>query len=332
MAAHTKVHKLYLQGKSIKEISEASHWSEKTVSNLISHGVTNAYPLNLISDLDKECIKNKYLNGLGIGAIGKEYEMSHHKISDILEELGIDRKHQTNRKYKLDVEYFDHIDTPNKAYILGFLFADGYNSLEKGTISMSLRIDDKYILEEIKDELKSEHPLEYIKGKKFKDGDKEYISSDQFRLIVHSSYMCESLICCGMIPNKSNRLKFPMYIPDELISHFVRGYFDGDGSMGFHDLSTWNNKNLIIKIVGTKEFNIYLSKYLKEKLNIDSLVKDASNNNGITTNLCINKISSQKKFCEWMYNDAEMFLKRKHDVYVAWENINNPDLNNEQIG
>ena len=67
-------------------------------------------------------------------------------------------------------------------------------------------------------------------------------------------------------------------------------------------------------------------------LGIESLIKNASNNNGVTTNLCINKISSQKKFCEWMYADAEMYLKRKYDVYKAWNNINNPDMNNEQIG
>lgn len=330
--AKTFIHQLQLQGKTIKEISEITHWSEETISNMLSQTASNKLPIELMSMQDKNKIKEKYLNGISTVAIGKEFGITNHKVSDILESLGISRNHNSVRIYNLDFKYFDHIDTPNKAYILGLLFADGHNELKKGTISISLKADDKYILEAIRKELMSDRGLEFIKGKRFRDGDKEYVSSDEYRLSVFSSYMCESLIGCGMIPNKSNRLKFPMYIPDELLSHFVRGYFDGDGSMGFHDLSTWNNKNLIIKIVGTKEFNVYLSKYLKDCLGIESLIKDASNNNGVTTVLCINKISSQKMFCEWIYNDAEMYLKRKYDVYKAWNNIINPNLSNEQIG
>ena len=328
----TLIHQLHLQGKTNKEISEITHWSEETISNMLSQTAINKLPIELMSAEDKEKIKDKYLSGISTVVIGKEFGITNHKVSEILESLGIDRDHNSLRTYNLDIKYFDHIDIPNKAYILGFLFADGYNDPKKGTISMALKCDDKNILENIRKELKSDRELELIKGHSFKDGDKEYISSDEYRLVLFSKYMCESLICCGMIPNKSNRLKFPMYISDELIPHFVRGYFDGDGSMGFHDLSTWNCKNLIIKIVGTKEFNEYLSKYLMNNLGIESLITNASNNNGITTNLCINKISSQKKFCEWMYADAEMYLKRKYDVYKAWDNINNPDMNNEQIG
>lgn len=322
--AKTLMHQLYTEGKSIKEISEITHWSEETVTNMLSQTAKNRYPIELMADKDKEDIKDKYLNGLSTVAIGKEYGITHHKVADILETFEIDRDHRFKRIYTLNEKYFDHINTPNKAYILGLLFADGHNEFKKGTVSITLKEDDKDILEMVKKELNSDHELEYIPSHKQTIKGKEYTVAGQYRLVMFSSYMCESLMCCGMIPNKSNRLKFPMYLPEELYSHFVRGYFDGDGSMGFHDVSKINKKRLGISILGTYDFVFVLSKYLKEYLGIDFKLSEASNKNGITTVLYINKAESQKKFCEWMYSDADLFLKRKYEVYLAVFNMNNP--------
>lgn len=319
--AKTLMHQLYTEGKSIKEISKITHWSEETVTNMLSQTAKNRYPIELMADKDKEDIKDKYLNGLSTVAIGKEYGITHHKVADILETFEIDRDHNSVRKFTLDEKYFDHIDTPNKAYILGLLFADGHNELKKGTVSISLKEDDKDILERISKELQSNHELEYVPACTKTIRGKLCNISPSYRLVLFSSYMCESLICCGMIPNKSNRIKFPMYLPDNLYSHFVRGYFDGNGCMGFKDLTTWNGKTLILKITSTYDFNLALSKYLKDNINIESKIIMASNNNGITCDLCINKSLQQLKFCEWIYNDAEMFIKRKHDIYVSKCNI-----------
>lgn len=35
----------------------------------------------------------------------------------------------------------------------------------------------------------------------------------------------------GCVPNKSLILKFPTTLPNELVNDFIRGYFDGDGSV-----------------------------------------------------------------------------------------------------
>ena len=51
------------------------------------------------------------------------------------------------RRYNLDEEYFDNINSQNKAYILGFLYADGSNNPKKHTVSISLQEEDRYILE-----------------------------------------------------------------------------------------------------------------------------------------------------------------------------------------
>jgi len=330
--AKTLIYKLHEQGKTIKEISEITHWSEKTISNVLTYAASNKLPIELITEEDKEIIKNKYINGISTMGIGKEYGITNHKVAHILDSLGIDRDNNSMRKYTLNTKYFDNINTPNKAYILGLLYADGHNSFKRGTIEIALEECDKHILEDIKKELNYKRDLIYIPVCKKIINGKEYDVQPQYKLQIFSSYMCESLICCGMIPNKSNRLKFPMYIPDELLSHFIRGYFDGNGTMGCKDINVWNRKTIQPKITSTYDFNISLSKYLKENLNIESKVVFSSNNNGITSDLCINKNSEKLKFCNWIYKDADMFLKRKHNIYAEYCNINNPDLSNEQIG
>ena len=61
--------------------------------------------------------------------LAKKFECGESTILRILNEHGIERRHlgEACKKYKMDFTYFDEIDTPNKAYILGFLYADGVN-------------------------------------------------------------------------------------------------------------------------------------------------------------------------------------------------------------
>jgi transposase len=79
-----------------------------------------------------------YESGKSSVEIGNMYGVHYTRITKILENHGIDRNYASNRKYKLNETYFDNINTPNKAYILGFLYADGSNHKPKKTISMSL--------------------------------------------------------------------------------------------------------------------------------------------------------------------------------------------------
>ena len=107
-----------------------------------------------ISPEDKEKIKNLYLAGSATVKMGQLFGCSHKKVARVLEGLCIPRTGGGRRKYQLDECYFDEIDTPNKAYILGFLCADGTNNRDKGTVSMTLEEGDFDILEKIRKEIK----------------------------------------------------------------------------------------------------------------------------------------------------------------------------------
>ena len=264
----------------------------------------------------QEQIKEMYVNGLSSVKIGKAFGMSHHTILNFLHEnhIDVDQKRFV-RKYKLNEHYLDDIDTQEKAYIFGFLCADGNNNPSKSTISMCLQEGDKNILERIRQCFDSEKPLEFIDYTNKHDFG--YTYQNQWRINLFSSYLCKKLEEHGMMPKKSVYLKFPN-LSEDLIPHFVRGYFDGNGTISWQKYRT-----LGIGLVSTKEFCLQLQQIVHSSLNIVSKLHESQNHNGITTDFTITRHEGSIKFLHWIYKDATIYLQRKYDKYIAYCNANN---------
>lgn len=268
-----------------------------------------------IKNEDLDNIRNLYLNGNSTVSISKVYDCSPTTILNHLLKMGIEiNRKQFIRKYSLNETYFDVVDTQNKAYILGFLYADGNVNLKKYTTSISLQEEDSYILEKMRIELKSEKPLEYI----------NYVNKDnfgyhyknQYRLLFFSKYLCKSLINKGVMPNKSLKLKFPSFLNKSLIKHFIRGYFDGDGSFCFYNANN-GHQNYTITFTSTQNFCEGLQNFIINELNIPcGNIYDASCHNGITKVLSFSGKNQTKTFLDWLYSDADMYLKRKYNKYI----------------
>ena len=252
--------------------------------------------------------------------VGNKFNVGHKVITKILEEKGVRRTAAKKRRYKINESYFDIIDTPNKAYILGFLYADGCNNKSKGTISMSLEEGDKHILEDIRNEIGSERPLEFIDYSNKHDFGYTYKS--QYRMLLFSTHMCEVLEAYGVVPNKSLVLDFPN-LKDHLFPHFIRGYFDGDGSVTQGKKDT----NFTLTITSTNNFCEKLKEIIEKEVGINCYIYDASNHNGITKVLTTSGRLQVKTLLDWLYKDADLFLERKHHRYIQYfyniENINN---------
>lgn len=253
--------------------------------------------------------------------VGKLFNVGHKVITKILEEKGIKRTAAKKRQYKINEHYFDEIDTPNKAYILGFLYADGSNSMSKGTIAMSLEERDRDILERIREEIDSERLLEFLDYSNKHDFG--YTYKNQYRLLLFSMHMCKALQAHGMMPNKSLVLEFPT-LDKKLIPHFVRGYFDGDGSVCQGKRET----NFLATITSTNNFCIKLKEIVEHEVGINCHIYDASNHNGITKVFTVSGRLQTKMFLDWLYKDADILLERKHNRYIQYfyadlENINN---------
>ena len=266
-------------------------------------------------------IKESYLKGESSVSIGKRYGTSHKPILRELHNMGIevDQK-KTVRKYKLNEHYFDNIDTPNKAYILGLLHSDGSNCVNKSTVSLSLQEEDKDILEEIRKEIGSEKPLEFLDYSNKHDFG--YTYKNQYRLIMFSKHMSEQLSNKGIVQNKSLIIGFPNWIKLDLLSHYIRGVYDGDGSI-YRYYRNDNNMPITVTITATDSFCTELKNICFKILNINSGIYDASCHNGITKVFTLSGRNVVKIFLDWIYKDADLFLQRKYNRYCEYYNINN---------
>lgn len=178
------------------------------------------------------------------------------------------------RKYEINENYFDIIDTEHKVYTLGFLYVDGYNNEKKNIVKISLVENDKEILEKIKSPICSQKPLRYYKYKTNRQ--------PQYSFVIDNSHISSILSKLGVVQAKTFKLKFPNFLNKKLIRHFIRGYFDGDGCI------TKNNKSgsYYISFVSTDNFIQKLQKHLLLKLNIKIKkvqIRHPERNNNIRT-------------------------------------------------
>ena len=270
----------------------------------------------IFSENEEKDIIDLYQNkNMSTVKIGKKYGCSHKKIAKVLELYNIPRTGISKRKYKINENFFDKIDNQDKAYILGFLYADGRNYKPKQTVSMSLQEEDFDILEKIRKCMGNKLPLEYIDYSNKHDFG--YTYKNQYRMLIFSKHICDSLDNIGMTPNKSLTLEFPM-IDKELYRHFIRGYFDGDDSV-YQSFVNENNKPVTLTITSTLLFLEKIKQIISDELGIYAGIYDASNHNGITKVLSMSTEASNI-FLDWLYLDANLYMQRKYDRHIKYFN------------
>ena len=223
---------------------------------------------------------------------------------------------QNSGAYFINENAFDKIDTEEKAYWLGFLYADGYVSSKNNQVGLELSIKDLSHLEKYKSFLNWDGDIKITKDHQF--GTKETVNKKgeelyKCRLIITNKKLHSDLVKLGCVPNKSLILKFPSeeQVPKEFQSAFVRGYFDGDGTLGLYPHSS-KNKNLeeSLIIVGTKPF---LEK-MQEIIGVGYLLQK-KNCNKLTYRL---SYSTKKAFnaAKTIYKNATIYLDRKYNIYI----------------
>lgn len=256
----------------------------------------------------KEIIK-LYQEGWSSTKIAEKIGISSTSVKNILNKNNIEMRSnsQAKRKYDLDETYFDNIDDQNKAYILGILYADGCNHTPRHLIKLTLKDDDWEILEDIRQVMGLEREIKFATMEHSGWRGIQHVAS----LLIQNEHMSNRLVELGCVKNKSLILEFPDWIPDNLMPHFLRGYFDGDGYI--QDPEKRSNCTMIT-ITSSKIFADALCVYLKDKLNIESHVRTMKNPK--TGSLYITKTSEVKKFADYIYADAHLYLKRKHLKYL----------------
>ena len=195
-------------------------------------------------------------------------------------------------------EIFENIDTEEKAYWLGFLYADGYLDETRSALELSLQLSDKEHLD---------------KFYKFVNCTREVkLDTYRCRTSLTSKKLAKSLVKHGCTQKKSFTITFPK-ISTSLLRHFVRGYFDGDGTITFgskNDLKYSSaslcsgSSDFIEEVVSV--FNTQTGSKCKQKGH-----KSKSSTLYIVTlksNLCVT-------FLNWLYKDATVYMNRKYNRY-----------------
>ena len=157
--------------------------------------------------ITKEEIKSLYLSGKSLSEIALIAECRFENIRSHLKRMGIQcrKQEEAQRKIKLNQNFFKYIDSEEKAYVLGFLYADGYNNEVKKQISIRLHKKDIDILIKIRDLL-------------FPNKDKiiRIYKEAYADLSINSLEISKDLSKLGCMQQKSLVLKFPN-ISSELI-------------------------------------------------------------------------------------------------------------------
>lgn len=262
-----------------------------------------------LSDVEKEDILRMYKSGISAPIIAYNTGYYHKVISKIVKTFGEEMRETGNKIYDVDKEYFSIIDTPNKAYVLGFIYADGAVMEDANCLQISLQERDYDILEKIKSELCYTGQIKYsdYNNKKNKNW------SPVYRLSISSKDIVRDLVKHGVVQNKSLVLSFPK-IDESLYSHFIRGYFDGDGCLFLK-----NEKNKIdqVSIASTESFCKSVYKILIDNSVIyGGGVYESAAKNGITKLVRFGGEYQVKNFCDWIYNEASIYLDRKYNCYI----------------
>lgn len=251
-------------------------------------------------DINDDLVIEKYNEFKNIHKVAEYFNVSIRPIQRILKRNDFEL---TNRRYNVDHDYFEVIDTEEKAYWLGFLFADGYIRERKSgnSLEMKLSVKDKEHLLLFKNSINSNHKLvESVNKVNYKGG---VSLSKMCCLAIYSSKLVESIKKQGVHSRKTFTIKKPNINP-ELMNHFIRGYFDGDGSFSF------NPDKHIIKtqiVSASDQFKKFIINELSKndiKINLYSEIK-----------LQIQNKIDNKKFYDYIYGESKIYLKRKKDKY-----------------
>lgn len=204
-------------------------------------------------------------------------------------------------------------DDEKSFYLAGFIAADGsiQNRKYSKILKISLSLNDKSHLIKIKNLLGSSHPIKEYTVKPNKLVKTTNFSSE---IQIANKILVNDLLKFNIIPNKSLVYKFPQNIKNnKFINHFMRGYFDGDGSISKCGLGKNRTvEQLSFSILGTLDF---LTNYQDILINNCQLnkVKICKRNNIYCLSYSGNKII--KKIYDFLYADASIYLQRKKDKF-----------------
>lgn len=241
--------------------------------------------------------------------IGKIFEISQSQVGNILRKHGIKlpKSRLNMSKLSLDVDYFKIIDSPKKAYWLGFICADG--CIYKNGGKLTLMVKDKEICDKFKSDIQSSHKISERNIFDKRTGN----TYTQYSIQVTNAIFVQNIINLGVTSNKSSILDFPK-MEEKYYSYFIAGLFDGDGS-----ISLKSSGKISCNLISTKEVLTFIQNLLHNKFEIapKSLLQVSENCNNVYKVYWQNDGDCQK-ILDYIYQGENIYLTRKYERYILY--------------
>lgn len=285
------------------DIASAIGASKQQVSSwIINNGLTGK-KRGFITDYQKSYMRSHYLT-LPYRDIGKRIGLTERQVCG-----WINNNLSTKRRVFND-SYFEKIDSCDKAYWLGFIYADGWISNNEFGIELQKR--DSYMLHDLNKRLGGVHIISEKHTSAVIHKNKNVTEADSCTLRVYSKKLVSCLNSNGIAYRKSYSPDYPV-VSSDLFVDFLRGFFDGDGA-----LTISKKNNIIFSITGrNKDLFSYISNILLNNYGVHSRIY-AHSSDGCYRLMCYRK-SDVKILLDLLYSDRNCIkLLRKYKTYTSF--------------
>ena len=272
--------------------------------------------IDITEEQRKEIVRHYVELKESVYKICADFKLHQIQVEKILKEYGVKRRtyteaKQEGRKYSCNDDYFK-IQSSNMAYILGLLASDGNVSQKENAITIQLLAEDKELLEKIREETDSERPIKYH----IRTRTGHEIASFK----VWSKAWKDDLAHYGIIPNKTFKLIPPDFLLPEYRIDYIRGYFDGDGSI----YTLTNCNRVFVSIVGASRQMIY---WIRDELvnhyhiYANQITTETLSTGTVMYKLLVGSIEELEKLYEAFYQNDALYLPRKKEKFQLLLNI-----------
>lgn len=283
---------LYSNGLSLSKVANELNIPKSTVTNWIREKNIMRKIKPQADNILMNKAKELYLKGYNSKEISKILNRDDTSIIQWLRKLDVKINHKGPKSKINKEDFFDSIDSEEKAYYLGWIMADGNISITNGQYCLKLHISysDKELIDSFLKAIDSTNTTKY----KPNNGNGSYYIS------LTSVHMVKSLMKLGVKPQKSGNEIIPD-IPKKLMNHFIRGYFDGDGITDIKQ----KRSGFIAPMIVLKNINLLLN------INKNNLIR--RHRCKIEMYYMLYGKKDSRILYNYMYKNCNIFLKRKFD-------------------
>lgn len=244
-----------------------------------------------------------YLLGFNMNQIADKYNCSGKGVQKLLTRNKIEKRtrSQARRQFQFDENYFEYVDSNEKAYWLGFIAADGCITKRGNSkcLSINLQAADRCILEQFKLDLGYEGNIYDLPIRKRNP-------KPQVMIRLNSELFCNHLEKYSITERKSFTIQFPN-IEEQYKSHYIRGFFDGDGC-----ISVGKYCKRVTFYSGSLDFLKSIESAMSNSLDIKPRIPRIDRK---IFSLCYASNTEVADIFQWLYKDASFYLERKYNKF-----------------